>query len=42
MEFVIFDTVIMIGVIIGIVLEKRKLAKQDKKKDGRHTKRSSF
>lgn len=42
MKFVIFDTLVLLMALIGSIIEKRKIDKQEKKKGGRHAKRSSF
>lgn len=42
MRFVIFDTVVLFVALIGSIIEKRKIDKREKKKGGRHAKRSSF
>lgn len=42
MRFIIFDTVVLFVALIGSIIEKRKIDKQEKKKGGRHAKRSSF
>ena len=42
MKFVIFDTLALLMALIGSIIEKRKIDKQEKKKGGRHAKRSSF
>ena len=43
MRFIIFDTVVLFVALIGSIIEKRKINKQERrKKGGRHSKRSSF
>lgn len=42
MRFIIFDTVVLFVALIGSITEKRNIDKQEKKKGGRHAKRSSF
>lgn len=42
MKFVIFDTLVLLMALIGSIIEKRKIDKQEKKQGGRHAKRSSF
>ncbi len=42
MRFIIFDTVVLFVALIGSIIEKRKIDKQDRKRGGRHSKRSSF
>ena len=42
MRFIIFDTVVLFVALIGSIIEKRNIDKHEKKKGGRHAKRSSF
>ena len=42
MRFIIFDTVVLFVALIGSIIEKRNIDKQEKNKGGRHSKRSSF
>lgn len=42
MRFIIFDTLVLSIALIGSIIEKRNIDKQEKKKGGRHAKRSSF
>ncbi|WP_286011569.1 hypothetical protein [Limosilactobacillus reuteri] len=42
MRFIIFDAVVLFVALIGSIIEKRKIDKQEKNKGGRHSKRSSF
>ena len=42
MQLIIFDTVVLFVALIGSIIEKRKIDKQEKNKGGRHSKRSSF